>query len=205
MWFLFVGGISTDGTRAEIGLRGSGPLIPSITAHNLRGSVNLPTNIERPVTIGNVTWKPLSGPVRAPGWGVYLSGDRTDVTLTGPTRIAELMLWAGKAALIGDEGSYNAATNATTIDVGSDAPPSSAELRIRNATIGWFGGKAAAIRGQITASAGSHIVIDHARCDALTLITRGQGTIAMRDILREGEFKRMQSGGPITVQEAPSR
>ncbi|HEY5137744.1 MAG TPA: hypothetical protein VIJ25_00280, partial [Methylococcales bacterium] len=131
-WFLFFV-IDPSGKPAQITLRRCPNIIPSIMSHNLTGSFQLPTSWQgnnpdswtkhlpyhTTVQIGNLTLKTLDEPVHIPAWGVYLTGEKTDVTLLGPTVICELMLWAGKATMLGDPNTYNVWTTATTIDVGN--------------------------------------------------------------------------------------
>lgn len=203
LWFLFIGGVTPDGPCANIVLKDCPRLIPSIMGSDLRGTVHLPLKLDRAVTVGNVTIRPQGKPVGTPCWGVYLSGEKTNLTLTGPTGIAELMLWAGRANLVGDPTKLDAQAFGTTIDVGQDGAQQSAELHIRNAKVGRFAGGNDDIQGQLTATGHGSIVIEGSRCDNLTLVTRDQGTITLRDIRQEGKFKLLCRGGPIRVPQAP--
>jgi len=204
-WWLFVGGVSSTGPPCEVRIGGCEWFIPSIMAHDLRGEFRLPERIGEPFATGNVTWRAEGASVGVAGWGVYLSGANTDVTLRGPTRIAELMLFDGRAALLGTPGTRDARASATTIDVGRDDPASRAELTIRDATVGWFGATPDAVKGQITAQGSSRVTVERATCDALTLVTKGSGTITLRDIDRKGALELVRQGGPIEVTEAPAR
>jgi hypothetical protein len=108
------------------------------------------------------------------------------------------MVFGGKCAVIGDEGTYNGATTATTIEVGTPGTADRAELTLRNAALGRFA-KDDPIKGQITAKGNSRVTIQHARCADLILITQDQGTITLDDIRREGTITTRQDGGVIAV------
>jgi hypothetical protein len=131
-------------------------------------------------------------------WGLYLWGDQTNLTIAGPTLICELMVWDGKVALVGTPGTYDAATTATTIEVGAPGRDSAAELTLRNAAIGRFA-PGDPVTGQVTARGRARITIDHARTANLVLITKDSGAISLSDIERTGEIKVIADGGPVVL------
>jgi hypothetical protein len=142
-----------------------------------------------------------------------LSGERTDVTLSGATCICELFLNEGRMTMTGDEGTYNAVNSCTTVEVGhrevvgvpDDAPESdavmapTAELVMRNVTLGRFAPNDDIV-GQITAHRGGRIRIEQARCARLKLITKGDGTMELHDLTAEGELERIEQGGSIRIE-----
>ena len=67
--------------------------------------------------VANVTFRTEHKPAGIGTWGVYLTGPKTDFTLRGPTLICELFVHDGQVALVGEEGTCNAQTTATTADV----------------------------------------------------------------------------------------
>lgn len=208
LWFLFVNSVSMHGPPAEIRLVRCSSLIPSIMGGNLRGEMRLPAPWphpgarpdERVLRTGNVTWRATGSDVSVACWGVYLWGDKTDLTLSGQTLIAELMLYEGRCALVGTAGTFEAATFATTIEVGRDEPASRAELTLRHTKIGRFD-KTASIKGQITAHGNSRVEIRDALCADLVLVTRGKGEISATNLNRQGRIISLQQGGPIRVDK----
>jgi hypothetical protein len=223
LWFVFFQ-IAAGGPPAEIILRDCPSLIPSIQAENLRGRFALPcqglagnhsivplAQTNTAIRIGNLTLRTLDRPAGISTWGVYLWGKETDVTLDGPTSICELMVAQGKAALLGTEGTDDAYSPATTIEVGAfgpgyaeaggkvapDAPPT-AELRIRNARLGRY--DQSGIIGQISAFRNASVLVENTSCSNLRLITQDRGAIRMTNICRQGHFELRQEGGPINVQ-----
>jgi hypothetical protein len=138
-------------------------------------------------------------------WGLYLSGEQTDVTLRGQTSICELFLSEGRLLMEGDPGTYNAANACTTVEVGQrtvtdwgagaaqlpDRAGKPAELTLRNVSLGRFAA-GDDIVGQITAHRNGQVRIEHARCAALKLLTRDNGLITVRDVAELGPIERTQ-------------
>ena len=145
-------------------------------------------------------------------WGLYLSGEQTDVVLRGPTSICELFLSEGKLVVEGDAGTYNSLNSCTTVEVGrrsvmnadasakrqSDTPARPVVLVMRNVALGRFM-PGDVIIGQITAHADGQIHVEHARCANLKLMTQGNGTIIMQDVDRRGTLEQINNGGAITI------
>jgi hypothetical protein len=210
-WFLFVNNLAMDGPPIEITLRDCPGLNPGMVGGNLKGVVTLPSPTIEPysiVTLGNVTWKTLDKPCLVPAWSVYLYGDETDLTIKGPTTLAELMLYQGKLSVIGTDGTFDAKATATTIDVGRvpfgktaetpGNPRYEAHLLLRNASVGWFNfSTAVSYTGQISAHDRGEIRVEHSQRDELVLITKGNGTISMCDVQGRPPARTIQEGGPI--------
>jgi hypothetical protein len=203
LWFLFASGVTNNGPPVSLTFHRCPFLIPSVMGWNLKGAFRLPApwpgdTKNASLTVGNLTLKTLDEPVGIYCWGLYLSGPETEVTISGQTLLCELMVFGGKCAVIGDEGSYNGATTATTVEVGAAGTADPAELTLRNTALGRFA-KGDPVKGQITAKGNSRITIQHARCADLILITQDRGAITLGDIKREGIITTRQDGGAITV------
>lgn len=216
LWWVFFSGIRHGGPTTEILLGHCPRLIPSVIAHNLQGSLELPAPWparKQEVTelaIGNLTLKTVGQEVRTWCWGVYFSGEETDVVVRGATTICELFVSGGRMVLEGDAHTYNARNSCTTVEVGrrnvwgvsSNGEASSVsrpvELVMRNVTLGRFL-KGDDIVGQITAHADGRIRVERARCSRLKILTKGDGTVSLSDIERSGELERIPQGGAITV------
>jgi hypothetical protein len=211
LWWIFLSGISTAGPPTEIALGECPRLIPCILAYNLQGTYSLPAPWPVPesassqVTYGNLTLKTTGRTVRTWCWGLYLSGEQTDVVLQGPTSICELFLSEGRLVVAGDTDTYNSANACTTVEVGQrpvmgvgaagelSLPENGkrAELVLRNVALGRFGA-GDEIVGQITAHRNGTVRIEHARCAALKLLTRDNGTITLSDVVEQGPLERAE-------------
>ena len=89
LWWVFFSGIHDGGPPTEIVLGHCPRLIPSLIAYNLQGTLTLPSpwpaqpDGVSDLTIGNLTLKSIGQPVHTWCWGLYLSGEKTDVVLQG--------------------------------------------------------------------------------------------------------------------------
>jgi hypothetical protein len=219
MWFLFIS-IPENSKPSEIVLGKCPFIIPSIQAVNLKGQLDLPTTwdgindsewaktVPHHTTskIGPLTFKTLDKNVLIPCWGLYLQGDKTDIRVTPPSVICELMLWAGKAELRGERGKNNIWATATTIDVGNEGqvsnnsgnvpePHSGARLFIENARVGPV--EKGAIIGQVTAKGLGHVEIKDSKLLDIQMITKDRGMIVLDRIIKEGIYKEQVNGQPV--------
>ncbi len=153
-------------------------------------------DLKQPFQIGNLKLQRSEKPVNAFCWGVYLSGNRTDVMIRG-TIIAELMLWGGKVSLVGTEGKYDACCTCTTLDLHGEAVLEMKHVRLGR-PLQWMQGKPSPIIGQITVSDRSRLIGENVSLGRLVLITRGEGSMTFRGYTRSEEVKQM--GGSITFQ-----
>jgi hypothetical protein len=207
LWFLFANCVTMDGPPTELVLRNCPFLIPSVLGWNLKGEISLPApwpgeQRNASLRVGNLTWHTLDKPAGIYCWGLYLSGDETDVTVRGQTLICELMVGGGKVVVEGAPGTFEAATTATTIEVGATGTDKPAELVLRNASIGRPVGDP--VRGQVTAHGAARVLIENSRYTDLRLMTKDTGEIAARDLTPEGELELRGNGGPIRLLP-PSR
>ncbi|MCU0961077.1 MAG: hypothetical protein MUF48_13310 [Pirellulaceae bacterium] len=218
LWWVFFSGIRADGPPTEVVLGDCPRLIPSLIAHNLRGPLRLPApwpahpQDTAALTVGNLTLRTIGQPVRTWCWGLYFSGDDTDVSLVGPTHICELFLLGGKLLVEGDPDAYNSVHSCTTVDVGrrpaldgaTDRDAASrtehrpVELTMRHVALGRFDPHDTVI-GQLTAYQDGRIRVEQARCARLKLITQGDGTIEFSEVDRQGQLESLAEGGVISV------
>lgn len=209
-WFLFIHGVTMDGLPLDITLGDCPSIVPALIGNDLKGEIHLPvpwTGKEAdepppPVTVGNLTIRSREN--REFCWAVYLAGHQTDVTLLGPTLLAELCVYGGTVRLLGEEGTYNAHTTATVVDVGYDGKKEGTpKLLMRNASVMPVQSSETFIYGdliigQIKASGNGAISIEHCQMAPITLLTKDNGTIDLRDIKMFGSEPRlMPQGGPI--------
>ena len=205
LWFLFANCVTMDGPPTELVLRNCPFLIPSVLGWNLKGEISLPApwpGDQRNATlkVGNLTWRTLDKPAGIFCWGLYLSGDETDLTVRGQTLICELMVMGGKATVEGSAGTFDAATTATTIEVGASGSDKPAQLVLRNASLGRPVNDP--VRGQVTAHGAARILIENSRCTDLRLMTGDTAQIELRNLATEGELELRGTGGPIRILPA---
>ena len=235
MWFLFAN-IVSEGPPAEIVLADCPHFIPCISAYNLKGELRLPSSFDgetpsRDVprndkaprlvppnttfTTGNLTWKVGETPLNIFTWGLYFSGKETDVTIKGPVLICELILFdAKRVALLGDDGTHNVWSTATTIEadyghvndaevpvtLGPDGEPQTVNLEMRNVALGRFTPNDS-VRGQVGAFGNANVTIENAVCDDLTLTTKHQARITLSNIEKHGELLLNEEGGDIVFED----
>jgi hypothetical protein len=208
-WFVFFNGLTMDGPALEVTLNDCPVVIPAVAGYNLKARVLFPSPWRAsgpdaqfpPIRLGNLTVRTTQE--RTLLWSVYASGEETDLTILGPTQIPELILWGGKVLFRGEEGTFNARTTATVIDVGRPGHNTPAELIMRNAAItacesvqGFEYGDL--IRAQITAQGAGRIMIERSELAPVTLVTKESGSITLRDVTRKGEVRLVKHGGSIT-------
>jgi hypothetical protein len=205
LWFLLASCVTMDGPPTELVLRDCPLLIPSVLGWNLKGEISLPApwpadQRNATLRVGNMTWRTLDKPVGVFCWGLYLSGDETDLTVRGQTLICELMVSGGRAVVEGTPGTLDAATTATTVEVGTAGTDKPAQLVLRNATIGRPVGDP--VRGQLTAHGAARVLIEDSRCTDLRLMTEDSGQITIRGLAQQGAIEMRATGGPIRILPA---
>ena len=129
----------------------------------------------------------------------YLTGEKTDVLVPGPTRLNEVMIWGGKMRIAGTPGTHDVVSSCTSFDVHHQA-----ELTISNARLGipaeWRDWKG---RGQITVSEDARLIADHCDLHKIQLLTNDRGSMTFAASTPAEEVVLQQRGGPISfVPEA---
>ena len=220
LWWVFFGGIAGNGPPTEVVLGHCPRLIPSLMAGDLQGTLRLPSpwpakpDDVATLTYGNLTLRTIGKPVNTWCWGIYLWGEKTNAVLEGATNVCELMIYDGKLIVQGDPGTHNSQNSCTTVEVGHvnrpmdldrDKPAKRAkqkpvELIVKNASLGRFA-KNDQIVGQVTAHRGGKVKIENARCASLKLITKENGTISLKNVIKQGEFTLVKDGGRIEVKD----
>ncbi len=196
-WFVFLRRISADGPPYEVVLGDCPKILPALLGHNIQADLNLPAVIREPIRYGNLTLRPADKPVKTVVWGMYCTGPKTDVTLRGPMRICELMVWDGRVRLLGNEGTYDACCACTTLDVHGKA-----QVELTNAKLGrpleWAKGKSSVI-GQVGVDDEARITGQDLNLGRLHLITQDQGSITLKNAVKTDEVTTKAEGGPIRV------
>ncbi len=144
------------------------------------------------VRLGNVQFQ--SGPGandwnRIRGWGLYVAGAATNVTVTGPTMFAELQLDGGQMTLQGT-GSYDLGVFANTVRLYQNAA-----LTLRNVRLGEFSVYPGVV-GLIEANNYSTCTIDGARSGPLRLrVTAPGASITAQRVVDVGALVLDNAGG----------
>lgn len=129
---------------------------------DLQGTINplFVGPLMQPLTTFNVTWDPGLFQPELLYWAAYFSGPASNVTLNGPSLIAELFSMQGaRVSYIGTSGTHDAETMATVLkSLGWDQAGSQrSRLIVKNATVG-----KANVRAQVRAEGGAYIRIEEA-------------------------------------------
>lgn len=199
LWFLFFTNVSMNGAATRIRISGNEHtrLLPAFMGGPLSGRVALPTHLGAPVTLGCVTLEAAPGPApQVPMWSLYLSGNG-DLTVTGPSSFAEIMLW-GRAKLTfeGSAQGHDIHVLATTIDLKKQS-----RLTLRRCTIGLGndGVTRQGNRAQITSEDASLVVLESCRLGDLLLIHQHPGAIQTKDCDERGTLERRTHGASPAV------
>jgi len=217
LWFLFVNWLASEGPETELVLRDCPSLIPALSGGDLVGEAWLPCKWNPPASgepmplvtpntslkVAKVTFRTEDKPAGIGTWGVYLYGPKTDFTLRGPTLVCELFVFEGKVALVGDEGTYNASTTATTVDVGRKGTLGEASLLLKNATVGRFDAGLGII-GQVGAYGKGQVRLERCKLGNLLLLTEDEGRIEGQELVLEGKLSVQPNGGAISLPEGPA-
>ena len=198
-WFLFLRNIGGWQPPAEITLKTSENLIVALLGHNLKGEVRLSRELQQPLVIGNVTLKAPQGKTADVSmYGLYFSGNETDVTITGQSHICELMMSGGKLKVTGTPGKNDISIGCTTLELSGDAAMQVQHVHMgrpltwqNESTIGEANVKANA---KLT---GSDISIKNVR-----FRTEDRGEVDLQEVEKHGKLETQQEGGRIHVSEA---
>jgi hypothetical protein len=186
--------VRMDGPEFEVVLSSNGKVILGIMGHNLSGSIPFATNLEQPFRAGSATIRRATKTLKADSMSYYLTGERTDVLVPGPTRLNEVMIWGGKMQITGTTGTHDIVSSCTSFDVHGQA-----ELTISNARLGipaeWLGWKG---RGQITVSEDARLIANHCDLHKIHLLTNDRGSMTFRASTPAEEVVLEQQGGPIS-------
>lgn len=193
MWHFFASNATSNGPLQTITLRHAEDIICNFRGTDLVGSpvlagpwssyyAELPglPSTGRPgyhtlppgcsVQLGNVKFQSGPGPNdgnRIRSWGLYSTGSNTNLTVTGPTLLAELELKTGGQAHLQGSGSFDMGVFANAVRIQQGA-----NLYITNAAIGEFGIGSGA-PGQIEAYTGSQVTIRDSRVSRVFFRTIG--------------------------------
>jgi hypothetical protein len=162
--------------------------------HNLSGSIPFAVNLEQPFRAGCVTMRRATEALKVDSMSYYLTGEKTDVLVPGPTRLNEVMVWGGRLQIVGTPGTHDVVSSCTSFDVHRQA-----ELTISNARLGipaeWPNWKG---RGQITVSDDARLIADHCDLHKIQLLTNDRGSMTFTASTPAEEVVLQQRGGPIS-------
>ncbi len=198
-WFLFVRNIGDWQPPAEITLVSSKDLIVSLLGHNLKGEVQLSRDLQEPLTIGNVTLKaPQGDPAGVSMYGLYLSGDETELSVTGESHICELMQSGGRLRISGTHRKDSISIGCTTLELSGNA-----SMEVHRVHMGrpltWQDENSigeANVKGEAKLF-GSEISVKNVR-----FRTEEDGQVELSEIEKHGMLETNPGGGPITITEA---
>lgn len=221
-WRLFASNASSTGALQTITLRNAEEIICNFRGVDLVGSPTLggpwsnyyavlpglPSTL-RPghhgippgcsVRLGNVVFQSGPGPNdwnRVSLWGIYTNGSATNLTITGPTALAELWMRDGQLNIVGTD-SFDMGLACQTVHL-----QGSAHLNITNAAVGQFGTGSSAV-GLIEANDSSTCTIVNSRMAPMLLKTNGGGTITAQNLFTtQSPTIDSAGGGTVTLVQA---
>lgn len=169
--------------------------LPGLPSTGMPGYHAIPPGCS--VRLGNVAFQ--SGPSdwnRIWSWGLYMRGASTDLTISGPSLISEILLENGQMHLSGTR-SFDLGLHANVVQLSGNA-----SLTIDNAAIGVFGNHSWAV-GLIDARDATSCTITDCRTAPLRLRTTApsawitaQNLIGVENVIAES------GGGPVQVTQA---
>lgn len=146
------------------------------------------------VSIGSLRVTTLTDKTIFAGWGVYLNGPETDVTIQGSTTICELAVSQGKCRVLGTEGKHDIWLACTSTDATDGA-----RIEVHNANLAYP--EPSPHYKHIRAEGeGSHVILDDVVFgDRLELIANEGGRIELREWSgNKAGVKETTDGGKIT-------
>lgn len=147
------------------------------------------------IKIGNLELKIGSKPTIVWGFGIYCTGDETDLVFEGEKNICELIFDNGTIKLCGNPGTHNFFAQATTYEVGQNN--GTGKLYIKNASIADFDYE---FLGQITAWGDSCIYIEDCVIGKLKLMTKENGKIFVKNCKVKEILETRIEGGDIILE-----
>lgn len=169
--------------------------LPGLPSTGRPGYHTLPPGCS--VQLGNVKFQSGTGPAdgnRIRAWGLYSAGTGTNLTVAGPTLVAELELGSGGQVHLQGTGSFDMGVFANAVRIQQGA-----NLTITNAAIGEFGIGSGA-PGLIEARTGSQVTIQDSRAARVFFKTVGAGSaITAQNLYGAGNVLVDTSGGGSVV------
>lgn len=194
-WFVFLRRITMHRPPCEIVLQDCPRVLASLLGWNLQGELQLSNTLDQPLRIGNVMLRKADRPVAISMWSIYFDGDETDLTIRGPTRVAELMHRGGKMRVIGTPGEHDLALGCTTLEMSG-----SAEMSLENVHMGrplsWTSVKA---MGEVNVAGDATLTGKNVSINRVVFSTRDNGQVELHGVTEEGQIVSRQEGGPIRV------
>lgn len=194
-WFVFLRRITMHRPPCEIVLRDCPRVLASVLGWNVQGELRLSNTLEQPLRIGNVTLRKADRPVAISMWSIYFGGDETDLTVHGPTRVAELMHRGGKMRFIGTPGEHDLVLGCTTLEMSGNAKMSLENVHLGR-PLSWTSVKA---MGEVNVEGDAVLTGKNVSVNRVVLHTRDNGQIDLHGVMEEGRIVSRQEGGSIRV------
>jgi hypothetical protein len=196
LWFLFVRNIGMNNPPCRITIARSDELIVALLGHDLVGALDLSNQLSEPVRLGALTLARGERPIRVNMWGLYFSGDRTDLTVKGASHICELMHRGGSLKLAGTPGANELSIGCTTTELSG-----SATMTLENVHLGrpmtWQDEDA---WGELNVGGEARLIGSRVGVRGVRFRTREQGSIQLDAIDPIGKYETVEQGGPIRLK-----
>jgi hypothetical protein len=200
-WFVFLRNIGMGHPPCEITLGESRDLIVSLLGHNLHGSLFLSNDLRVPLRVGNVTLKNGGQRAGISMWAVYLSGDDTDLSITGAAHICELMHRGGHLKVHATPGTNELSIGCTTLELSGAAVMEIHDIHLGRPLTWQDDGEL----GEATVAGTARLAGRDVSARNVRFHTREQGQVDLQRVVRRGKIERREEGGPVRVEEAVKR
>jgi hypothetical protein len=194
-WFVFLRNIGMDHPPCAVTLGQSPHLIVSLLGHNLTGELHLSNDLVEPVRLGNLTLGRAGGPPGISMWGLYFSGDRTDLTVRGATHICELMQGGGRLHLAGTAGRNELSIGCTTLELSGTAAMTMEHVHLGARSAGTKD----VITGEVNVTGDATLTGEDVSARGVRFHTRDRGRVMITKVERKGHIEIREEGGPVEL------
>ena len=161
--------------------------------------MNLTNDLAQPLKCGNVTLKTAGGPAGISMYGLYLSGNEVDLTVTGKSHICELMMTGGgKLKVFGTPGENEISIGCTTLELGGTA-----DMQVQHVHMGrpltW---QAENNIGEANVKGSARLHGENISVRNVRFRTEDKGQVDLNAIEKHGSLESKQEGGTIRVNES---
>ncbi len=194
-WFVFLRNIGPNNPPCNVTFNEVDDTIVSLLGHNLTGDITLTPNLDEPLHLGSLTLKRGASAVGIPMWGLYFSGDRTDISVRGKTHICELMVRGGIVRVVGNNPN-ELSIGCTTLEMSGNA-----RLVLRNVHLGrplsWQ--SETNEMGEINAADNAILTAEDVTMRNLILHTKDRAVMTIRASRTYGRIEKKEEGGAIQI------
>lgn len=198
-WFVFLRRIEMNKPPCEIVLRDCPRVLVSLLGWNVQGDLRLANDLQQPLRIANVTLRKADRPVRISMYSIYFGGPKTDLTIRGPARIAELMHRGGRMRFQGTDGRRDLVLGCTTLEMSDNARMELEDVHLGRPA-GW---QREGAMGEVNVTEQARMTGRNVSVNRVVFHTRDTGQIELRAVRETGAVTIQEEGGSISLVREP--